>query len=206
MNALRSPVFARRVALPAKVTALGVVLGALAACAAPPAPGAPADQVAQPAQNPTHLCKPQETVGFSCKLHDQRLLSLCASPGFERFAGAPKDNPGYAYVALGSQEGRVAFTYPPQPASYKKHMTYRVSLSAWPHMFVDAGQGTFLQFSLDIEEPVYANDANAPSGWPLKGPKGRPLCAGKIQRDHLDAYMSHMIDDPDWVKTRGWGQ
>ena len=89
----------------------------LSACAQGPA----TPKTTQSAAPVTHNCKPQETVGFSCELRDHRLLSLCASPGFEKFDGLPKDNPGYAYLVVGSQDRAVQYSYPPNPADYKKH-------------------------------------------------------------------------------------
>jgi hypothetical protein len=175
----------------------------LSACAA--GPGEPKPR--QSAAPVTHNCKPQETVGFSCELRDHRLLSLCGSPGFNQFEGEPKDNPGYAYVAIGTQQGKVQFLYPQNPQDYKKYMTFSMSLAgAWPHMFVNTDKGRFLHFSLDTKEPVDADPENAPQDWPLRGLGERPLCARKVNRDHIDSFMSRMIEDPEWVKNRGWNR
>ena len=150
----------------------------------------------------SHNCRPQETVGFSCEMQDQRLLSLCGSPDFLQFKGASKDNPGYAYTSIGTSQGEVQFTYPPKPQAYKNAMTYSVSLSAWPHMFVNTAKGSFLQFSLDIDEPVYANPENAPLAWPVNATKGQSLCVAHIKRHNLDPFMAQMIDDHHWKKSQ----
>lgn len=185
------------------LAAAPLVLGALAAlslsaCAAGPA---------VPTGPISHLCKPQEVVGFSCELADKRVLSLCGSPKFNEFKGAPQDNPGYAYVVVGTLRGQVQFQYPAQPADYKQHMTFSMSTAgARPHMWVNTDKGSFLHFSLDIQEPVDATPENAPQDWPLSNLKDRTLCARKINSDHIDSFMSRMIEDPEWVKTRGWSR
>ena len=198
MQSPSHPTLARLSALP--VTALLALTVAVSACAAGP-------KAAPTATSVTHHCKPQETVGFSCELPDRRVLSLCGSPGFNQFKGDAKDNPGYAYVAIGTKQGEVQFLYPQNPQDYKKHMTFSMSLAgAWPHMFVNTDKGSFLHFSLDIKEPVDANPENAPQDWPLRGLRDRPLCARNVIRDHIDSFMSRMIDDPEWVKNRGWNR
>lgn len=170
----------------------------LSACAA--GPGEPKPR--QSAAPVTHNCKPQETVGFSCELQDRRVLSLCGSPEFNQFKGEAKDNPGYAYLAIGTKKGQVQFTYPANPEEYKKHMYYWVSISAWPHMFVATDKGSFVHFSLDIESPADANPENAPKDWPLSETKGGLLCAHRINRDHLDPFMAQMIKKADWERAR----
>ena len=196
MQSPSHPTLARLSALP--VTALLALTVTVSACAAGPK-AAPASV--------THNCKPQETVGFSCELQDRRVLSLCGSPGFNQFKGEAKDNPGYAYVAIGTRQGKVQFQYPQNPQDYKKYMTFSMSLAgAWPHMFVNTDKGSFLHFSLDIKEPVDADPDNAPQDWPLRGLRDRPLCARNVNRDHIDSFMSRMIDDPEWVKNRGWNR
>jgi hypothetical protein len=164
----------------------------LSACAADPKATATAPLV-------THNCKPQETVGFSCELQDRRVLSLCGSPGFNQFRGAAQDNPGYAYVAIGTRQGQLQFAYPPNPEDYKKHMYFWVSISAWPHMFVATDKGSFLHFSLDASD---MSPENAPEGWPLSETKGGSLCARRINRDHIDSYMAQMINKADWERSR----
>jgi len=196
MQSPSHPTLARLSALP--VTALLALTVTVSACAAGPK-AAPASV--------THNCKPQETVGFSCELQDRRVLSLCGSPDFDQFKGEAKDNPGYAYVAIGTKQGEVQFLYPQNPQDYKKYMTFSMSLAgAWPHMFVNTDKGSFLHFSLDIKEPVDADPENAPQDWPLRDLRDRPLCARNVNRDHIDSFMSRMIDDPEWVKNRGWNR
>lgn len=192
------PTLARLSALPVTALLALTVTVTVSACAAGPK-AAPASV--------THNCKPQETVGFSCELQDRRVLSLCGSPDFDQFKGEAKDNPGYAYVAIGTRQGQVQFSYPQNPLDYKKHMTFSMSLAgAWPHMFVKTDKGRFLHFSLDIKEPVYADPENAPQDWPVRGLENGPLCARKVNREHIDSFMSQMIDDPVWVKNRGWNR
>jgi len=186
MQSPSHPTLARLSALP--VTALLALT--VSACAAGPK-AAPASV--------THNCKPQETVGFSCELQDRRVLSLCGSPGFNQFTGEAKDNPGYAYVAIGTQQGQVQFTYPTNPEDYKKHMYFWVSISAWPHMFVATDKGSFLHFSLDASD---MSPENAPEGWPLSEIKGGSLCAHRINRDHIDSYMAQMIKKTEWERSR----
>ena len=107
MPSPNQPSFARFCALPV------ATLLTVSACAAGPTAATATTPV-------THNCKPQETVGFSCELQDRRVLSLCGSPDFDQFKGEAKDNPGYAYVAIGTKQGQVQFTYPPNPEDYKK--------------------------------------------------------------------------------------
>lgn len=188
MQSPSHPTLARLSALP--VTALLALTVTVSACAAGPK-AAPASV--------THNCKPQETVGFSCELQDRRVLSLCGSPDFDQFKGEAKDNPGYAYVAIGTKQGQVQFTYPPNPEDYKKHMYFWVSISAWPHMFVATDKGSFLHFSLDASD---MSPENAPEGWPLSAIKSGSLCARRINRDHIDSYMAQMINKADWERSR----
>lgn len=166
-----------------------------------------AQQAIQPKTSPTstqvsHACQPVETVGFSCELQDGRLLSLCASSGFNEFEGAPADNPGYAYLAIGAKQGQVSYTYPPNPRDYKEHMYFWVSISAVPHMFVSSNQGAFLHLSLDIDSPVNVTHENAPKGWPLSSSADRSLCTSQINRDHLDPFMAQMVKKADWERAR----
>jgi hypothetical protein len=197
MNHLFSRVASAR-SLLAWPAAAALAIG-LTACASGPS----ATKALQNAAPVSHNCKPKETVGFSCEMQDKRLLSLCGSPDFLQFKGASKDNPGYAYTTIGTAQGEVQFTYPPKPQAYKNAMTYSVSLSGWPHMFVNTAKGSFLQFSLDIDEPVYVNPENAPLAWPVGATKWQSLCVAHINRHNLDPFMAQMIDDPQWKKT--WG-
>ncbi|AOW14361.1 hypothetical protein LPB72_03560 [Hydrogenophaga crassostreae] len=168
----------------------------LTACANGPV----APKALQGAAPVSHNCQPRETVGFSCELRDQRLLSLCASPDFLQFKGAPRDNPGYAYVAVGSPQGKVQFSYPEEPGDYKQHMYAWVSMSAAPHLFIAGEKGDFLHFSLDEKEPVSAKADNLPANWPLKARAIRSLCDDHINRAQLDPFMAQMPGKKEWEK------
>ncbi|MGM9425086.1 hypothetical protein [Hydrogenophaga sp. MI9] len=155
-----------------------------------------------------HLCKPQEVVGFSCELTSQRVISLCGSPGFNKFQGKAEDNPGYAYVAIGTRKGQVQFRHPENPQDYKRFMTQTVSVSAQQNMFVMTDKGAFLQFAMGRD--VEANDqlaitaSKAPTGWWSQGASAsEPSCVHRHKDDHLGSFMSQMVDDPEWVKLRG---
>ena len=160
MPSPNQPSFARFCALPvATLLALTV-----SACAAGPTAATTTTPV-------THNCKPQETVGFSCELRDHRLLSLCASPGFEKFKGLPKDNPGYAYLAVGTQKGEVQYSYPPNPRDYKKHFYTGVPTNGIPYMFVSTEKGKFFylgeQDDTDPEGVGSLESENLPDGWDI---------------------------------------
>lgn len=176
-----------------------MLLGALGlqACALQTTQILPSPAAAQP----THVCQPTETVGFSCELRDGRLLSLCASPGFNDFKGKPADNPGYAYLAIGTKQGKKPYTYPPNPQDYKKHMYFWVSISAVPHMFVSTDKGAFLHLSLDIDSPAEVTNEYVPKGWPLASSETGSLCTNQINRDLLDPFMAQMLKKADWVKA-----
>jgi hypothetical protein len=181
------------------LAAASVILGSLAAlslsaCAAGPATSS--DPV-------SHLCKTQEVVGFSCEMRDRRVIALCASPGFEKFQGDPKDNPGYAYVRVGTPRGDSVYIYPDDPKDYKKHMYYWVSLSAEPHMFIAAEKGPFLHFSLDEKSPVDLRLENLPQSWQQASLGGPDLCVHKIRRDDLDPFMAQMMRKAAWEKANG---
>lgn len=197
---------AHRFCSPSVVSRLlgGLAAISLGACAAGPAASPATDAGVQI----THLCKPQETVGFSCALADQRVLSLCGSPGFVQFQGKPADNPGYAYVVIGSRRGQVQFQHPQNPQDYKKYMSQTVSVSAQQNMFVTTEQGAFLQFAMgrDVEanEQAMIVATNAPPGWwSLPSSTSEPRCVHRYKHDNLAAFMSQMVDDPDWAKRRG---
>lgn len=186
------------------LTAASVLLGtftaiSLTACAAGPASSPPATRAAQV----SHLCKPQETVGFSCELRDHRVIALCASPGFEKFQGDPKENPGYAYVRVGTPQGSAEYSYPEDAKEYKKHMYYWVSLSAEPHMFIASEKGPFLHFSLDEKSPVDLRPENLPQSWQKASLVGPDLCAQKIRREDLDPFMAQMMRKAAWEKAYG---
>ncbi|MFN3494803.1 MAG: hypothetical protein ACK40L_09865 [Hydrogenophaga sp.] len=180
---------------------------ALSGCAAGPA-ASPATNRTAPV---THLCKPQETVGFSCELTDQRVLSLCGSHDFTQFQGKPEDNPGYAYVVLGTRQGEVQFQFPENPLDYKKHMTQTVSVSAQQNMFVATEGGAFLQFAMgrDVEpdEQAMFVAKKAPPGWWPQGTSDlEPSCARRYNDEHLGSFMTQMVDDPGWAKRPKWAQ
>jgi hypothetical protein len=180
--------------LPARI--LSVLLAwAVSACAN----GSSTAQSSAPPN--THACLPTETVGFSCVLNDGRLLSLCASPGFNEYTGNAVDNPGYAYVAISAGKSPSSFTYPPNPREYKKHMHTWVSLSAAPHLFVSSPKGEFLHFSLDIDTPADARTQYVPEGWPLPESTEPFLCTGQINRDGLDPFMAQMVSKDEWKKN-----
>ena len=176
----------------------------LSACAQGPA----MHQTTQSTAPVTHNCQPQETVGFSCELRDHRLLSLCASPDFLQFKGNPIDNPGYAYIAVGSPEGKVQYSFPEDPKEYKKHMYLWVSLSAAPHMFISGNKGPFFHFSLDEQAPADVMPKSLPTGWSLPSGEDPSVCESRINREHLDSYMGQMMDKGEWTKsqTKSLGQ
>jgi hypothetical protein len=176
-----------------------LLLASLTACAGQPK-GATASTTAAA---PQALCKTGETVGFSCEMRDRRVIALCASPGFEKFQGDPKDNPGYAYVRVGTPQNDSVYIYPDDPKDYKKHMYYWVSLSAEPHMFIAAEKGPFLHFSLDEKSPVDLRLENLPQSWQQASLGGPDLCAHKIRRDDLDPFMAQMMRKAAWEKANG---
>ena len=178
--------------------AVGIAASSLSACATGPTASRGTER---------HLCKPQEVVGFSCELTDQRVISLCGSAGFHRFEGKAEDNPGYVYVAIGTRQGQVQFQHPENPQDYKRFMTQTVSVSAQQNMFVTTDKGAFLQFAMGRD--VEANDQmaitaeKAPSGWwPLGASASEPSCVHRDKDNHLGSFMSHMVDDPEWVTLR----
>lgn len=143
----------------------------LGACAAGPAPkSGPVD----------HLCKPTEEVGFSCELQDGRMLSMCASAGFAKFAGNPDDNPGYAYLALGTRKGEVQASYPPDPRDYKSHFHKGVSAHLIPYFFVTSEKGEFFFVTeQDLDDPQGAaswTPHNLPNGWSINANGGDRAC------------------------------
>lgn len=149
------------------------------------------------------LCKTGEAVGFSCQMRDLRTIALCASPGFVQFKGAPKDNPGYAYVSVGTSQGKRQYTYPDNPSDYKKHMYFWVSQSAAPNLFVASDKGAFLHFSLDEKAPVNLTAQNLPKDWQQSGLESPSPCAGQIQREKLDPFMAQMVTKEAWEKAQG---
>jgi hypothetical protein len=105
------------------------------------------------------------------------------------------DNPGYAYVAVGTPQGQVQASYPADPGDYKQHMSFSMSLAgAWPHLFVKTEKGSFLHFSLDEKSPVDARVNNQPAGWQLTEQDSESLCKSQINRSKLDPFMAQMVD------------
>lgn len=141
-----------------------------AGCAsAPPSAAQPPANSAQV----TSLCKPQEEVGFSCELQDHRLLSMCASSGFAEFRGRSENNPGYAYLAVGTPDGMVQNSYPSNPNDYKQHFFKGVSAHVIPYMFVTSEKGEFFFLTeQDFDEPNGTGAGqwtpeNLPDGWSI---------------------------------------
>lgn len=169
-------------------TAASVLLGAitavsLSACAAGPASSTADDRKAQV----THLCKPQESVRFSCELHDHRLLSMCASQDLATFKGPPKDNPGYAYLVVGTPQGVVQHSYPPNPYDYKQHFYKGVSAHVIPYLFVTSEKGEFFFFSeQDAADPQGGGGwtrENLPDGWSITTKDKSRACARVLEFD-----------------------
>ena len=190
MQSPSHPTLARLSALP--VTALLALT--VSACAAGPG------ETLQSATSVTHNCKPQETVGFSCELRDHRLLSLCASPGFEKFKGFPKDNPGYAYLVVGTQKGEVQYSYPPDPRDYKKHFFKGVPTNGIPYMFVTSDKGEFFFMAeQDDTDPLGAGQwtlENLPVGWSVGSKEEKRACARVLEFDNF--YALGVTHDSVW--------
>lgn len=167
------------------LAAAPVILGALAAlslsaCAASPA--ATSGPV-------THLCQPQEVVGFSCEMRDHRLLSMCASSGFDKFQGDPKENPGYAYLTIGTADGQAQQRFPAQLKDYRQHMSTGVTLAGAPYLTVATEMGTFFYVNGRSDIPVSANPKNQPAGWSLPANGDDSLCTSPGQRENFDAVF-----------------
>lgn len=148
----------------------------------------------------THLCKPQESVRFSCELQDHRLLSLCASPDLATFKGPTKDNPGYAYLVLGTSEGRVQHSYPSDPHDYKQHFYKGVSAHVIPYLFVTSEKGEFFFFSeADTDEPLGAGQwtpENLPDGWSISEKDKARACVRLLEYNPYPA--SGFMHDSVW--------
>lgn len=176
---------------------LGTVAAvSLSACAADPST-APSKPRATPV---TNHCKPQETVRFSCELQDHRLLSMCASPELSTFAGLPKDNPGYAYLVVGTPEGVVQYSYPPNPYDYKKHFYKGVSAHVIPYLFVASEKGEFFFLSeQDAADPQGAGgwtQENLPDGWSLTTKDKKRACARVLEFDPY--FAAGVMHDSVW--------
>lgn len=163
----------------------------LGACAAGPAPkSGPVD----------HLCKPTEEVGFSCELQDGRLLSMCASAGFAKFDGNPNDNPGYAYLALGTRTGEVQASYPPNPEDYKEHFYKGVPTNGIPYMFITSERGRFFFMAeQDDTDPLGAGQWTQeylPKGWAVGSKNERRACKRILEFDNF--YTMGVTHESVW--------
>lgn len=159
----------------------------LSACAA--GPSQPPPQHSAPTL--THNCQPQETVGFSCELHDHRLLSMCASPGFAIFKGLPKDNPGYAYLVVGTPEGKVQYSYPPNPYDYKQHFFKDVPTNGIPYLFITSEKGRFFYMSEEGDNDSLGagqwRPENLPEGWSVSEKDKPRACARLLEFGNFHA-------------------
>lgn len=165
-----------------------LILVTLTACAGQPkAASTPAAASAS-----TALCKTGETVGFSCELRDRRVIALCASPGFEKFQGDPKDNPGYAYLSVTSPAGQSPQSFPVQAKDYRQHMSSGVTLAGAPYLNVATDKGTFFYVNGRADIPVSSNPQNQPAGWTLPSNGDDSLCAGAGNRGNFDAVLSQI--------------
>ena len=165
-----------------------LVLASLTACAGQPK-GATASTTAAA---PQALCKTGETVGFSCEMRDRRVIALCASPGFERFQGDPKDNPGYAYLTITNTAGQTPQSFPVQAKDYRQHMSTGVTLAGAPYLNVGTEKGTFLYVNGRADIPVSSNPQNQPAGWSLPSNGDDSLCTGPGNRGNFDAVLSQL--------------
>lgn len=169
------------------LSAVSWLLGGLAAISLSACAAGPAAKGAQV----THLCKPSEEVGFSCELHDGRLLSMCASAGFAKFDGNPEDNPGYAYLALGTRTGTVQASYPPNPSDYKKNFYNGVPTNGIPYMFVTSEKGEFFFMAeQDNTDPLGAGQwtlENLPDGWLVGSKDEKRACKRVLEFSNFHA-------------------
>lgn len=185
------PRLRKLVAAQARLSVVAAV--ALSACAVSQTSSPPAHRAAQV----THNCKPQESVRFSCELHDHRLLSMCASQSLATFKGPPKDNPGYAYLVVGTPQGVVQYSYPPNPYDYKQHFYKGVSVHVIPYLFVTSEKGEFFFLSeLDVSEPQGGagrwTPENVPDGWPITQMDKQHACARVLEFDnYFGAGLTH---------------
>lgn len=172
----------------------------LSACAQGPA----MHKTTQSAAPVTHNCKPQETVGFSCELRDHRLLSLCASPDFLQFKGKSIDNPGYAYLAVGTPDGTVQYSHPSDPKEYKRHFFIGYPTNGIPYMFVTSTKGKFFYLNDQSDSaPEGAGSLtpeNLPDGWNITQQGARSTCMRVLNFDHFRSLR--MPFEGDWAKER----
>lgn len=164
----------------------------MAACASS-LPQAPTPEVSPAA---SHLCQPMETVGFTCQLQDRRLLSVCASTNFETFKGTPQDNPGHAYVVVGTADTKQRQSYPGNPRDYARHMSTGTTLSGQPYLVVATEKGPFLYINADAEIPVSSTAANLPQDWSLSAPAGQSLCVQRGRGMPLDQLLMQLPRKP----------
>ena len=187
-NSLRFRNFKAAAVLLGTLTAIS-----LSACATGPTASPPTNRSAQI----THNCKPQESVRFSCELHDHRLLSMCASQSLATFKGLPKDNSGYAYLVVGTPEGVVQYSYPPNPYDYKQHFYKGVSAHVIPYLFVTSEKGEFFFISeQDVSEPQGGagrwTPENLPEGWSINQKDKKRACARVLEFDnYFGAGVTH---------------
>lgn len=185
----------QRVKRPAFTALAALAMASLGACAGAGGPTPTQAQATSAAatvtQPVTHNCQPKETVAFSCELHDGRLLSMCASPDLAAFKGEPKDNPGYAYLVLGTPQGAVHSSYPPNPYAYKEHFFKDVSVAVIPFMFVTSDKGRFFFISeRDVDDPLGAGQwtpENLPNGWTISKKEQPRACARVLEFDNYFA-------------------
>ena len=164
----------------------------MTACAGSP------PQASSPQASPaaSHLCQPKETVGFTCQLHDQRLISVCASPNFETFKGAPQDNPGHASLLVGTADARQRQTYPGNPRDYARHMSTGTTLAGQPYLVVATEKGPFLYINADADIPVSSTATNLPQDWSLSAPAGQSLCLQRGRGQPLDQLLMQLPRKP----------
>lgn len=114
---------------------------------------------------------------------------MCASPGFAKFKGLPKDNPGYAYLVVGTAKGVVQYSYPPYPNDYKQHFYNGVPTNGIPYMFVTSEKGEFFFMAeQDDTDPLGAGQwtpENLPVGWSISERDKKRACARVLQFDNF---------------------
>lgn len=173
---------------PLVLSALALAFTSLTACAnQPKSAAAPAatGSLATP-------CKAGETVGFSCELRDHRVIAVCASPGFGKFQGDPKDNPGYVYLTVASGAGKGQQAFPEQAKDFRQHMSTGVTAAGAPYLNVATEKGNFFYVNGRADIPVSSNPQNQPAGWTLPANGDDSLCANKGNREHFDEVLSQI--------------
>lgn len=142
------------------------------------------------------LCKTGEPVAFTCELRDGRLVSLCASPGFEKFQGSPKDNPGYAYLTLGTSSGQVQQSFPTRTQDFRRYMHTGVTIAGAPYLAVATEKGPFFYISGRTDIPVSSTPANQPADWSLPANGDQSLCVKRGQQNLFDAVLAQLPNRP----------